>query len=82
MTLQQAAYNKINMLSDNDLKILLIFADELIEKQNIKNEKDVDKKISAFNELLEIRAKNPLPADFDFDKAREEALEEKYGSFT
>ena len=40
------------------------------------------KKLSAFNELLEIRKNNPLPVDFDFDKARDEALKEKYGSFT
>lgn len=82
MTLQQTAYNKIDMLSDKDLKILLVLADELLRQQNIQENDDVEKKLSAFNELLEIRKNNPLPVDFDFDKARDEALKEKYGSFS
>ena len=81
MTLQQAAYYKISMLSDNDLKVLLIIADGMIKQKNPVQDKDVEEKISAVNDLLEIRKRNPLPADFDFDSAREEALKEKYGCF-
>ena len=48
MTLQQTAYNKIDMLSDKDLKILLVLADELLRQQNIQENDDVEKKIIRF----------------------------------
>ena len=81
MTLQQTAYDKISMLSDNDLKILLIIADGMLRQKNSTHEEDTEKKLNAINDLLKIRQRNPLPADFDFDIAREEALKEKYGCF-
>ena len=81
MTLQQIARDKISMLSDSDLKILLVIADGMLKEKNFVQDRDVEKKMAAIDDLLKIRKRNPLPADFDFDIAREEALKEKYGCF-
>ncbi|MBR1741035.1 MAG: hypothetical protein IJ733_04025 [Lachnospiraceae bacterium] len=42
--------------------------------------KQTDKKMQAYQEIIDLAKKNPVPKDFDFEHAREEALLEKYGS--
>ena len=40
---------------------------------------NVQRKRAALREIFEMREQSPFPKDFDYDKAREEALAEKYG---
>jgi hypothetical protein len=52
-------------------------------KRTDAEEADMTKRRTAFERLMQTitNAKETLPADFDTDKARYEALEEKYGPF-
>lgn len=42
---------------------------------------ELNRKQAAFEKIEGMRKESPFPKDFDYEKAREEAVREKYGSF-
>ena len=83
LTLKQTTLEKVSLLPDSGLRVVLAMVNEML-RQNNKTEadkasKDVQRKEEAFQAILAMRENSPFPADFDYDKAREEALAEKYG---
>ena len=48
---------------------------------NQESQESAEKKRAAFQRLLQLREQFPFPADYDLEKAREEAMREKYGRF-
>ena len=83
MTLRQEAYEKIAALPDNGIRLVIALADEILKQSNPEPvpASDADEKRAAFQNILEYRRQHPFPADFDWEKAREEAVLEKYGRF-
>ena len=83
MTLRQEAYNKIDALSDNGIRLVIALADEILKQSNPQPApaSDADVKRAAFRDIMEYGRRNPFPKDFDWEKAREEAMIEKYGRF-
>ena len=83
MTLREKVYQKVSVLSDSDLRIQLVLAEELYRQQSngesgtapSRNRRQV------LNEMLEKRESSTYPPDFDYRKTFEEAMEEKYGRF-
>lgn len=86
MTIQQEVYEKIMRLPEDGIKLILVMADEIARQHGILIETDTDKEKSslllkkkkAFQNLLEMREQSTFPEDFDYKKAREEAVNEKY----
>lgn len=72
------------------LKLIIALADE-IENQGMfmnTNEshvneeerlQELNRKQTAFKKMEAMRKESPFPKDFDYEKAREEAVSEKYG---
>ena len=60
--------------------IVLAMVNEMLRQENTIVKKQTDKKMQAYQEIIDLAKKNPVPKDFDFEHAREEALLEKYGS--
>lgn len=81
MTMRQEAVEKINCLPDDSVRIVLAFIDEQILGNRRRTEDDDQKKMKALHSIMEMWEKSPYPQDFDYDKAREEAMAEKYGYF-
>ena len=86
MTLRQEAYEKLTILPDSGLKIVIAVADEIIRQANTGNQEGLDstqlsKKQAAVENIFRLRAESPVPTDFDWKNAREEAIQEKYGNF-
>ena len=54
---------------------------EAAEEMALLPEEDIQRKQAAFKAIVDMRERSPFPADFDYDRARTEALTEKYGRF-
>ena len=80
MTIKQETIKKISLLSEKNIYVVLAMVDEMLRQENVIVEKRTDKKMQAYQEIIDLAKKNPVPKDFDFEHAREEALIEKYGS--
>ena len=84
MTIQQEVYEKIMRLPEDGIKLILVVADEIARQHGILIDTDKEesslllKKKKAFQNLLEMREQSTFPEDFDYKKAREEAVHEKY----
>ena len=84
MTIRQEAYGKLMMLSDAGLRIVLSMVDEMLRQGmtiGYGSQGDLEEKRVAFQQLLQSREQYPFPSDFDPEKAREEAMREKYEHF-
>ena len=86
MTLRQEAVEKMALLPEAGVRVVLAMVDEMLrqnakEKPNQKANEDIQRRRAAFKAIIDMRARSPFPADFDYDKARAEALTEKYGRF-
>lgn len=87
MTLQQETAEKVLLLPDKNALIVLAVVNEMLRQNHQANvqpeisEEELEEKRKAVQHILEMREKYPYPKDFDFDKAREEAMKEKYGRF-
>ena len=83
MTLRQEAYEKMAGLSDNSIRLVIALVEEM-RKQSAAQpapDSDADAKRAAFRNIMEYGRQHPFPKDFDWEKAREEAMIEKYGRF-
>ncbi len=78
MTLRQEAYEKMAGLSDDSLRLVLALVEEMRRQSNVS---DADAKRAALRNIMEYSRQHPFPKDFDWEKAREEAMIEKYGRF-
>lgn len=86
MTLQQEAYEKIMRLPEDEIRLILVMADEIARQHGIltdtgtEKEKSalLSKKKAAFQNMLEMREQSTYPKDFDYKEAMEEAVNEKY----
>lgn len=81
MTLKQEAAEKIALLPEKGIRVVLAMVDEMLRQNkeaSIKKENSSEKKMAAFKALMEMREQCPFP-DIDFDEARRSALEAKYG---
>ena len=84
MTLRQEAYAMINDLDEDSLQTVI----EMIRSvkpdvaQKVEEE-SLQRSRKAFEHLEELRKQAYLyiPKDFDYEAARAEAMEEKYGRF-
>lgn len=81
MTLRQEAYAKIDALSDNGIRLVIALADEILKQSNPEPvpASDADEKRAAFLDAINHRRLHSFPPNFDCEKAREEAIMEKYG---
>ena len=78
MTLRQEAYEKMAGLSDDSLRLVLALVEEMRRQSDANG---TDEKRAALRNIVEYRREHPFPKDFDWEKAREEAMIEKYGHF-
>lgn len=86
MTIQQEAYEKIMKLPEDGIRRILVMADEIARQHGIffetnvraENKASVLQKKKAFQNMLEMREQASYPADFDYRKVMEEAINEKY----
>ena len=82
MTLRQEAAEKLALLPDTAIQAIIGIIDELLRKDRQKisqNQKStIEKKKAAFQALREMREQCPFP-DINFDEARRDAMEAKYG---
>lgn len=85
MTLRQEAYAMIDSLPDDDsvrffidmirrFNVVTKKTGEMSEGQNLLSEKR-----QAFLHMEELKKKYPFPKDYDYEQARREIMEEKYG---
>ena len=74
--LQEKAVSMIGNMTDDKVQFVIDFM------QQLDFESDPAEKMRAFEQLEELRktAAEYLPSDFDYEKARDEAMREKYGS--
>jgi hypothetical protein len=79
---------KLDVPINSSYKVIVTFVEPAMDttqktKQVELEEADMAKRRAAFERLMQTitSSKETLPADFDVDKARYEALEEKYGPF-
>ena len=86
MTIQQEVYEKIMRLPEDEIRLILVIADEIARQQGIFADTDSEKETSvllankkkAFQNMLEMREQSMYPKDFDYKKAMGEAIDEKY----
>ena len=79
MTLRQKACEKIALLPDDNVRIVLALLDEMI-RQN--NEYNVDsKKKQAYQNILKLREQSTFPKNFNYQEILEESLAKKYADF-
>ena len=87
MTLRQVAYEKMAGLSDASIQRIIFLVDEMLFQEKNKavtsasSDNTDDSSRRAFLNILEFTNTHPIPDNIDWEKAREEALEEKYGRF-
>ncbi len=85
MTLRQMTFDKISLLPDSNVRVVLAMVNEMLRQDTINandnSDDDIERRRAAFRDIVEMREKSPFPADFDYDKARDEALTQKYGRF-
>lgn len=81
MTLRQEAYEKMAGLSDSSLRLVIALVDEMHRQSNPEPvpASDADEKRAAFLDAINHRRLHSFPPNFDCEKAREEAIMEKYG---
>ena len=86
MTLAQTAIEKISLLSEANIRIVLAMVNEMLRQNNAatlsQESEDKARKMAALQSIMEKRKTSPFPANFNYEKAREEALMEKYGRFS
>lgn len=86
MTIRQEAYEKIMMLPEDGIRLILVMADEIARQHGIFTSTDTAKekkellpnKKKAFQNMLKMREQSTYPKDFDYKKVMEEAVNEKY----
>lgn len=85
MTLRQEAYAMIDSLPDDDSVKFFI---DMIRRFNVvtrrteeipESKKSFSEKRQAFLHMEELKRMYPFPKDYDYEQARREAMEEKYG---
>ena len=79
--LKEQAYRKISALSARNVRLLIALADEMKHQEESGERNDVpgEERQRLFREMLLMRSRHKFPADFDYQKTLEDALEEKYG---
>ncbi len=86
MTLRQEAYAMIDSLPNDDSVRFFI---DMIRQFNAVTKKtgqtsarqvSLSEKRQAFLHMEELKKKYPFPKDYDYEQARRETMEEKYGS--
>lgn len=86
MTLRQEAYAMIDSLPNDDSVRFFI---DMIRQFNAVTKKtgqtsalqiSLSEKRQAFLNMEELKKKYPFPKDYDYEQARREIMEEKYGS--
>ena len=85
MTLRQEAYAMIDDLDEDSLQTVIETIRSVKPDVAAKVEREsLQKSQRAFERLEELRKQAYLyvPKDFDYEAARAEAMEEKYGRFT
>ena len=82
MALRREAMEKLALLPDTAIRAILGIMDELLRKDQhniLQNQAStMEKKKAAFHALKKMREQYPFP-DIDFDEARRDAMEAKYG---
>ena len=85
MTLRQQAHTLIDGMSDRRIRFIIDMIQRM-EPELTEDEEDAEQRerMKALEELESFRKRAHLyfPKDFDYEAARAEAMEEKYGSFT
>ena len=87
MTLRQEAHSMIDTLpTEESLRYMVEVMRECtrflgIEASSLRTA-DADEKLRALEHMEELREKYPIPADYDYEGARRQAVEAKYGRFT
>lgn len=85
MTLRQEAYAMIDALPDDDS---IRFFIDIIRRFNIvakkteripETQNQLSEKMQAFLHMEEMKKKYPFPKDYDYEQARRESMEKKYG---
>ncbi len=85
MTLRQEAYAMIDSLPDDDSVKFFI---DMIRRFNVVarrtegisgTKNSFSEKRQAFLHMEELKRKYPFPKDYDYEQARRESMEEKYG---
>lgn len=85
MTLKQEAYEKIDSLpNDESIRFVINIIDQFKAAINrtavdVGEEDVLSAKRQAFLHMEEMKKKRPFPPDYDYEKARDEAVAEKYG---
>ena len=85
MTLQQETAEKVLLLPDKNVLIVLAVVNEMLRQNHQTNEQpeiseeELEKKRKAAQNIMDMWETSPYPKDFDYEKAREEAMKEKYG---
>lgn len=85
MTLRQEAHTLLDTIQDDEGIRLIIGIIERFQhssryKETNPVKKDISKKQLALKEMEILRQTSPFSVDIDYDKEREEAIREKYGS--
>ena len=83
MTIQQEVYEKIMRLPEDEIRLILVIADEIARQQGIFADTDSEKETSvllankkkAFQNMLEMREQSMYTKDFDYKKAMGEAID-------
>ena len=85
MTLRQEAHTLLDEIQDEEGLRLIIGIIERFQhpseyKENHLEKKEISKKQLALKEMELLRQTSPFSKNLDYDKEREEAMREKYGS--
>lgn len=80
MTIQQEAYEKIMKLPDNGVRLIIALADEIARQESFVQHVDAEeeRKKKAYQDMLGMKERSTYPRDFDYEKVREEAVNEKF----
>ena len=79
MTLQQEVCEKIMGLPDDSVRLVLSFVNGIISPLHTSDQNELAKKRRSYEAMMEMKKASKYPRDFDYNKAREEAIFEKYG---
>ena len=86
MTLTEMTMEKVALLPEANVRVVLAMVNEMLRQTGegaARPERDegLSRRQAAFKAIMDMRERSPFPADFDYDRARAEALTEKYGHF-
>ena len=86
MTLRQEAYQKMEMLPDSSVRLVIALLNEMLSQtlaasKSMGPERTGHDSHADFLDILKFREEHPCPPNFDWEKAREEAMIEKYEHF-